>query len=292
MKRMQWIVGASFGLPLAVAGAAHAGGSSVTATLKGGALVVVGDDTASTLVIHATPQAGTLVIEGVAGELINGASSAEFAGVTRGITLDLGGGDDELLLTPQGQGVLDPELVVPALSVRSGEGDDLLVLERVRVAGKLAVDSGPGADAVVAFLSTLEGNARFASADGDDALVLVFNTSAARALRADLGAGNDVFGFDNGRLEGKTSLLFGTGDDLAGFSDIGFGATAKIDGGAGSDGVVQQGAGAALAAQKLKGFEGAIQNVNLSTFFALVLTPLPGFERAQVLANTYGIGLN
>jgi len=280
------LVGAA--LVALAATSANAGGSFVTASQKGGRLTLTGDATPSAIAIRPSELAADhFVIEGLDGALINGSASILFGGVTR-IEVDLGGGDDALLVTARGENgpVLDP--VFPALSVRDDAGDDLVAFDHVGMVGKLSVDLGAGADTVAVFASTLAAAARFTTGDGGDAVFVGLACAVRTKLQANLGLGDDVVVVENTLLDGKTSLVLGAGEDAAGLADLLGTARVAINGGVGFDAVLDDGSGAAV--RKLKAVEDT-QTTDAQAVYDLI-EDHPGFEAAQDLVNTHGVGLN
>jgi hypothetical protein len=279
---------ASLVLVLLAASAASAGGSFITASQKGGRLTISGDDTSSAIAIRVSELAPAhFVIEGLDGALVNGSDSRLFGGVAR-IEVDLGGGDDALLVTARGESgpVLDP--VVPALSVRDDAGDDLVVFDHVGVVGKLRVELGAGADTIAVFLSTLAAAARFGTGEGSDAVFVGLGCAVRAKLQANLGLGDDVAMIENTALGGKASLVLGSGEDAAGVADLSGAGAVAINGGLGGDAARDDGVGA--VPRKLQAVEDA-QIVDNQIVYDL-LDDHPGFEAAQDLVNTHGVGLN
>jgi hypothetical protein len=215
---------------------ALAGGvSEVSVSVKGGSLRLVGDDGPSSVLIRATAQPGSFVVAGMAGTNINGGSGDNFSGVTRGIRIDLGGGDNELLVTA---GELASELQVPgAFSYRSGSGSDLVVFDYVVFSNKVAVDTGEGDDTVFGYVCFLPLAARVNAGEGDD-LVVLDNALTGGPLTVGLGLGDDDVLLLDAAFAGRTSLLLGAGDDAARFHAVSF-AALLLKGATGSDAIVR-----------------------------------------------------
>jgi hypothetical protein len=288
MRTATQIALASAALVALAAGAANAGGSFITAFQKGGRLSLTGDDTSSAIAIRSSELASDhYVIEGLDGALINGSTSRLFGGVTR-IEVDLGGGDDALLLTARAENgpVLDP--VFPALSVQDAAGDDLVVFDHVSMVGKVGVELGTGADTIAVFVSTLAAAVRFSTGDGSDATFVGLSSWVRAKLQANLGSGDDVAVVDNTLLDGKTSLVLGSGEDAAGLAVLGGSAPVALNGGLGSDLARDDGAGA--PERKLKAVEDA-QTTDDDLVYDLI-EDHPGFVAAQDLVNSHGVGLN
>jgi hypothetical protein len=200
-------------LAFSLASLAHAGGvSEVSVTVKGGRLLVTADDGPSSVVVRATGQADTFEVRPLNGANVNGGAGGEFSGVTRGMRVDLGEGANELLVS---SGHAAPFAVLAALSVRSGGGDDVVVLDRVFI-DKLVMSTGAGADTFYAFVCGLIGAAKLATDDGDDVVVLD-NCETGKA-KANLGSGADRVALFDSVLSGKSSFALGPDHDRVGIT--------------------------------------------------------------------------
>jgi hypothetical protein len=269
------------------ASAAHAGGSAFVSTAKGGRLTLVGDATASALAIRATEQPFGYVVEGLDGATIDGAASVTFSGVTRGLSVDLGGGDDALLLTARAPSGPVSDAVFLALSIRGGAGDDVVVFDHVRLLGKTSLDLGDGADTAAAFASALRAALRLRGGEGDDLAFVGLSSEVRAKTQLSLGLGDDVVLVENAIVEEKLRVVLDAGDDAAGFALLSAPVAGKIDGGLGDDLVLEDGS---AGVGRPKGVE-QVATVDDALVYELV-EGIPGFEAAQDLANEFGVGLN
>jgi hypothetical protein len=264
---------------------ARAGGvSDVSVSVKGGSLRLLGDDGPSSVLIRATAQPGSFVVAGMAGTTINGSSGDNFSGVTRGLRIDLGGGDNELLVTA---GELVSELELPgAFSYRSGSGNDLVVLDHVVFSSKVGVDAGEGDDTVFGYVAFLPLGARVNTGEGDD-LVVLDNALSGGALVLGLGLGDDEALLLDGDFAGRASLLLGAGDDAARFHAVSFEAL-LLKGVTGQDAVVRTDAFFA-SATKESGMEGTSIVPDPAQVTASIVAR-PSVVRALELIEEIGTG--
>jgi hypothetical protein len=264
---------------------ARAGGvSEVSVSVKGGSLRLVGDDGPSSVLIRATAQPGSFVVAGMAGTNINGGSGDNFSGVTRGFRIDLGGGNNELLITA---GELVTELEVPGtFSYRSGSGSDLVVFDHVVFTGKVAIDPGEGDDTVVGYVCFLPSSARVSTGEGDD-LVVLDNALTGGGLVLSLGLGDDEALLLDGNFAGRTSLLLGEGDDVARFHAVSF-AALLLKGSTGSDAAVRTDA-FDVTVTKESGMESTAIHPDPAQVTADVVGR-PSVERALELIEEIGTG--
>lgn len=252
--------------------------------VKGGSLVLQGDDGPSSVLIRATAQPDTFVVAGMAGTTINGSIGDGFSGVTRGFRIDLGGGDNELLVTA---GELVDALDVPgAFSYSAGSGADLVVLDHVRFAGKVALDTGEGDDTVFGFVCFFARGARAGSGEGQD-LVVLDNALTGGALVLSLGLGDDEAVLLDGDFASRTSLLLGGGDDTARFHEVSFEAL-SLKGSSGSDATVRTDAFFATATKE-SGIDGNAIVPDPDQVLASVRVQ-PGVLRALELIEDVGTG--
>jgi hypothetical protein len=271
-------------LVASAAGAANAGGTSEVGVLvKGGVLVLSGDDGPSQVVVRATASADTFVVEGFAGTNVNGGSGGAFAGVTRGFKIDLGGGNNELLLTAGEESLLT---VPGAFSYRSADGGDLVVLDHASFPGKFAVNTGAGDDTVFGYVCAFAGAARVATGEGAD-LAFLDNSESASKLGANLGLGDDEAVILDSVFAGRVSLLLGAGGDVARFHAVQFGALA-VNGSSGSDAIVRTD-DFLPGVEKLTGIDGMAIVPDPNQVTAAIVDH-PGVERAIELIEDEGTG--
>jgi hypothetical protein len=288
MRRRAASAVGSLALAVLGAAAAQAGGSTYVSSTKGGRLTLVGDATASTLALRATDEPFRYVVEGLDGALIDGEAAVTFTGVTRGIEIELGDGNDRLLVTARGPAGVALDPVFPDLTVSGGGGDDVVAFDHVSVAGKLNADLGAGADTVALFVSTLAGAGRVAGGDGADLAFVGLSSTLRSKLRLDHGEGDDLVVVANAEVLRTLSILLGPGDDALGLATFFAPVALKLDGGLGfdqlrEDGTVELGA-------RPKRIEDTLE-VDDEVVYNLV-DGEPGLVSAYDLANEFGVGLN
>jgi hypothetical protein len=288
MRRRAACAAGSLALAALTAAAAQAGGSTYVSSTKGGRVSLVGDATASTLALRATDEPFSYLVEGLDGALIDGAAAVQLSGVTRGIAIELGEGNDRLLVTARGPAGVALDPVFPALTLSGGGGDDVVVLDHVALVGKLHVDLGAGADTAAAFVSTLGGAARLLGGEGSDIAYVGLASAVRSKLQVSQGAGDDRVVLDNTELRRTPSILLGPGDDALGLADFFAPLALKLDGGLGFDQLRVD--GTAQPGARAKAVEDFLE-VDNQVVYDLVEDE-PGFESALDLANEFGVGLN
>lgn len=243
----------------------------VTAEISRGTLVLRGDDAANGVILRATNGYGPVFdIEGFDGTLING--QAELLGVyiDRDIKIDLGDGDNALMITGVGDDITWPVFLPPRkLSVVTGDGDDVVVLDHVEAQDKLSIHTGAGADTVTFVRCLLSGRSTsIVTGDGDDSVILESSDMHGKML-ANLGADEDhLIALTSGFL-GKANVILGSGDDIVGLSDTQFVRRSKINGGKGDDSYRQQESDT-TDARTLKAFEDEDPDLDEEDILAIV----------------------
>lgn len=228
-------------LAAALAAPAHAGGTpgAIEASEKGGTLVITGDALDNGVILRARATPGTIVVEGFAGTLVNGAASVEFAGISKGLRADLGEGHDTLMLTAVGpDGLQAPMLLPRKVALAMGEGVDIVVFDNTLAPGKLSLDLGGGLDVVAGHDCVFLGGVKLAGGDGDDAVALDRCTLPGK-LKLDLGPGDDRLVTFLSELSGKAALKLGDGADLFGITGGVIATGTKLDGGLGFDSALE-----------------------------------------------------
>lgn len=133
---LTWIVSATMllGVPAARA-------DDVTAVVAGGTLKLKGDIDANTIALDTAALSANQIRVTPTGTTINGAPGAiVFDDVTGGLQIDLGAGDDTL--------IIDSVTIHGALKLALGPGDDTVTLNSLTVDQAIAVDLGSGNNAL------------------------------------------------------------------------------------------------------------------------------------------------
>lgn len=119
----------------------------VTVIVKSGRLLVTGAAGDEAVEITQGSKANTFRIAGLEGTTVNGqvaTTPVAFSGVSRGIRIDLGAGENAIALGKAGQ----EQTVAPAVSVNGGVGDDSITITNTRVRGTLAIETNAGRNRV------------------------------------------------------------------------------------------------------------------------------------------------
>ncbi len=218
-------------------------GSEASATLK-----ITGDAEANTVGIRFS--SGQLEVFGaettINGQVGIGVQTSAWAGGT--LTIDMKGGNDIVgIVGIDGiDGIVNP-LMLKALTVNLGTGEDRLVIGSVQVTGngetKLTLGSDAETDLDEARIlgSTFAGNVTVLTGGGNDIVGLFDSSSVAKKLTINSGPQDDriEFGNANGSPKVQTlSLLTGAGNDVVDIRDFQVTSTtvgSTIDTGAGDD---------------------------------------------------------
>jgi hypothetical protein len=201
----------------------------VLVNVVGGNLRIEGDVEANKILITSGAEAGTFVVTGLDGTLLEGATDPITVTGIRNISVDLGDGDD--LVAVAGATVRGN------VSIRTGVGDDRVAVGTdggaaelagalpadlsVEVRGSLNVSTGAGEDqvsiddAVAALLNVSTGDDNDVVALGSDEPLgdLAARLVARHGAHVDLGAGNDQLSIDQVETRGLLLAHGGLGDD-------------------------------------------------------------------------------
>lgn len=141
---------------------------AVRVRLAGGRLVIQGSTANDNVRIEAAGPNAFRLSPGT-GTLINGqAEPVVFTGVTRGMHVRLGYGNDSILL----DGSVNLLPIGGGLSIDAGSGDDTVRLDGVAIRGRTNLDAGPGNDLVAITDSILSRELNLISGAGADRIVL------------------------------------------------------------------------------------------------------------------------
>jgi hypothetical protein len=205
--------------------------------------VDVSVDLTGTLIIEGNGDDDVVTVTGIGTgtgnyDVTTDQGSQTVSGVTGSIAIDLGDGDNTL--------VMNLVYVAGDIDVRTGAGSDLVVLgdqDVVSSAGDLRIDLGAGNDRLEGIRLYIGGNQIISGGDGDDELIFdgflnpqfTLGTSAAGNVAWSGGAGNDTVHVIYGFVVGAMVIDLGTGDDAVSI----FGSAVSGDviflGGAGND---------------------------------------------------------
>lgn len=226
-------------------------GNVATRVSSRGDLTLTGDARGNGVSVTAGLTPGTIIVTGLGTTTIDGQASVTLGGVTGNVTINLGQGDDVLLL-----GGTDQLDVARNLTINLGRGNDVLDLKNVTVAGKAAIAGAAGADSVTladtAFSRNLHVNlgkgsnsltldhvtvndkAKLEGGSDADAFQLV-DSVFARSLVLNLGNGDNTLQLDTVNVTGKTTATAGKGADIIAVLDSVFGDRFKLSTGNGND---------------------------------------------------------
>jgi len=151
-------------------------------------------------------------------------TSTWFTGVTKGIRVDLGSGDDLLEII----GCAVPGDVL----VTGGAGDDSLVLQHTTVDGRLVFQGGAGDDSLSVSDSTVVGLLRVLDLRGATSLSLANCTVGDLRIHT---AGQTTVSFDTVTVGGNVKLLGGRFDDTITAKGTKFNGSVRVRTGGGAD---------------------------------------------------------
>lgn len=150
---------------------------NVTVSVVDGDLVISGDTASNMLMLDQRGlPAGSVRVSPFATSINQDSTRREqvFTGVTGGIRITTGGGDDRI--------ALHDIAVAGPLSIHGATGKESTLLSNVRIAGPIAVDLEGGADAFHAYDSTFSGPVQIATGSRPDVVALNGNSFAGGVL--------------------------------------------------------------------------------------------------------------
>lgn len=219
---------------------------NIIAAVIDGLLVIEGDAEANVFrVTHdADFPVGTLVVDGYGATLVNGEREVEFDAVTRGVDIRTGAGADDV--TVGGSGDFAGNVLI-----RTGPGDDQILVEGLDSEGSLIVRTQGGDDRVELFANDI-GAIDIRTGRGAD-VVWIDETLARGLVLLRTGKGADVveiernfpeFAFEGSTFEGPVEIRMGRQDDTIRVGIEGnptrsadFQGTVTFHGGGGTDGL-------------------------------------------------------
>ena len=201
----------------------------VTAKVVRGRLIVKGDRESNDIRIDQTDLAegqyrlytgegSETTFNGQAGEII-------ISGVTRGVKINTGAGDDSL--------DMDGVNVFGDLSIRTGAGDDWVDLSGVEVDGDVSIKTGGGADGVKLAGLTVGENLKIATGRHAD-IIEINNSQILGDTRIATGGGNDELLLETWLPEDEAGV-FAAGESAPGGDVTTFGGKVTVKLGRGDD---------------------------------------------------------
>jgi hypothetical protein len=173
-------------------------------------LVIRGDAASNNILIEpagAAPQA--FRITGQGGTLINGqAGHVDLAGVTVGLQISMGRGNDTVFLSGGTQALTIPGF----LSIRTDGGDDTVWLDPLAVSGRARINAGRGSDVVAIIDALLAAGLKARTKSGADSLSLCGVTGDG-PVRLGTGRNADTVVIDDSVFNDRLAIGTGSGSD-------------------------------------------------------------------------------
>lgn len=208
---------------------------NLVATYSAGELRIDGSAAGDQAALVASPTDNRVVVMGQNGTTVNGSDTVEFNAVND-ITIDLGGGDNRISL----QSSTPRPAAFETLNLRTGNGDDVVFIDRLNVEQSTRINTLGGDDLVIitgAWMSDL----KVMTSTGDDAIQLLDNRLSGTSSVATV-AGNDAIDirgnvFLNTPVADRFYVLAGGDVDHVSFvsNTIRNGSNVVVHGGAGND---------------------------------------------------------
>ena len=178
----------------------------VSVRVTNGNLVVTGDNQDNEIYVFQTDdQSYTLFGEN--GTRINGLSGMPFTGVTNDLRMNLRNGDNKLAILGMDAG--------DDVTIRTGRGNDTIILESVTIRSDLRIRSSRGDDTIFLMENVVHGATHVNMAGGDDEFVSHKSTFVQSTVNT--GSGNDEFYLRDVTLHQPSDFKLGAGEDLAWF---------------------------------------------------------------------------
>ncbi|MGE3819577.1 MAG: hypothetical protein AB7I30_09080 [Isosphaeraceae bacterium] len=159
--------------------------------VENGLLRVVGDHLGNEVSITPTRNAGEFTVRGNSGTRVNGLLGQTFSGVSLGIQVHLGDGNDKVNVS---RGSSSHRDVIPGplgLGIDGGDGNDTIVVENVRVEHSCGISAGAGNDRVEVKGSYFGWDLIVDTSYGNDDVSIKNGTTAAHYLMIGTGDGDD-----------------------------------------------------------------------------------------------------
>ena len=182
---------------------------NVTAIVDSLDHIIIRGDGADNLAVVESDAAEFVWLRGVDGTTINGEAQLLIGGnseLTRDIRIDLRGGDDQF--------AFNDVRLLGNVDLRTGSGDDLVLVNEVFAIREHIVDLGSGTDRFGAANTVMRGNLSVLGQGGGDYIQLT-NFVAIRDVNIQMHGGDDEFHADDSTIEGQLEVRdSGAGDDL------------------------------------------------------------------------------
>ena len=168
--------------------------SNITASLSKGILTVTGSSEADRITLQPGVQAGTIQISVEGGTVNNAAGPITLSGLTKHFQVNLGSGDDVLIV----QGFNSSKPLPKNFVVDAGAGADLVEISNIRVNGATSILLGTGSDTLKVDDSQFAKKVTLNAGDGNDGILVdrrhgfSSTTSFLHKTNVQLGAGTDV----------------------------------------------------------------------------------------------------
>ncbi len=197
----------------------------VSAVIRGGSLQLVGDSQDNEITLSVN-DGGDLVLTGQSATTINGSTDpftvlSGSSTLRRNLNIRLLNGDDIVRL--------NGFLVANAMTVSTGRGDDVVEINDVNVLGPAKLLMGSGDDLTTAANVNATRDLRVRGQAGADTLVMG-DVDISRLASWNMGQGNDrVLVAGATRVDGRTLVRAGSGNDFVAFNPQSAGDTATSD---------------------------------------------------------------
>lgn len=200
---------------------------NVSIGFRRGVLSIVGDAAANQISI-ASDASGHVTVTSTDGitTLNNDVGPLTFSGVTNGLSVNMGGGDDGVDIT----GVRSQKDV----AINLGNGNNTLTIEGMYVRKNLSISSGSGDDVIFMTFVNVSKELRINTGAGNDNVTLD-TIAAGKHSSMNTGAGDDVVTITDSTFSEHAQLYTGAGNDDITLVDNVFGKEALVDGGSGDD---------------------------------------------------------
>lgn len=284
------------------------GAGNVTASVVNGNLQITGDASANTVIIYSDNSGGTWV-SGAGSTLVNGGHSPFAVGAVGNAVVDLGSGDDQLVIFGSAVNA------AASISVETGIGNDAVAISDINTAAAITISNAAGSDTrelhssrlgslsltgggasviqdstvsgdftsssngvshLVVNRSTISGVTSLSGSTGHDNFI-VSNSIFGGMFTARGNSGNDLFAvLNNSQFSATVSIVGDAGNDTFGLQSANsFSTAASFDGGQGTDNVASDGASTAPTVRRTELNDNATLNnlidLALSNFDDLLL---------------------
>jgi hypothetical protein len=169
---------------------------------------------------------------------VRGGTHIDVTGVTGSVSVNMRDGNNRVEINPAAG---EAEFVVPKdLTIRSGRGNDVILVKQANVRGTLSINTGAASegDEVAVVDTHVVGSGSITTGNGADRVGI--RGLSAPALRrgqfsVSTGEGNDQVGVVNSTLARNLSISTGNGNDLIGLVDVQSTAAISVSSGHGAE---------------------------------------------------------